>query len=124
MSKSVTVNMNTFGPDDGVYFKATIAPRTRLHTGVKLTFRPVDYILRRVTSLQTSQLMANEKYDELAKAEIQQTLSRVQEWSLDDSLSDVIDGTRRINAVLMRDIYDVVWGFEAAAELEVLQKNS
>ena len=117
-------SLNTFGPDDGVYFKATIAKRPRLHDGVKFTYRPVDYILRRVTSLQTSQLMANEKYEELAKSEVSQTLTRLTEWSLDDSITDVIEGTRKINPVLMRDIYDVVWGFEAATELEVLQKNS
>lgn len=124
MTPQSNQGLNTYGPDDSCYFKAVIAPRPRLHDGVTIEFRPPDYIVRRSDSLKMSSLMSSEKYEDVARAELTNTLSRVRDWSLSDTVQDIMNGTKRINAVLMRDIYDVVWGFEAAAELVALQKNS
>jgi len=117
-------SLNYFLPDDGVRLKASIRSKRNLHDGLTFTYRPVDQIERKSLSYQLTILQNEEKYDEAARRELEETLKRIDSWDIPITPDQFITGKAKMNPELFQDIYRIVWGFAGADELEVIAKNS
>jgi len=125
MPEKITSNLNYRRPEDGVLHEATINARKNIHSGIVFSFRPPDFLQRKSFSLKITEMQNDSKYDEATKAEFVGTLERIEKWNMEVVTPQMfINGQLEMNAELFQDIYRVTWGFEAAAKLEVIAKNS
>lgn len=116
--------LNYSVPDDGVKFKATINPKKRIHDGIVFFYRPIDAVERKSCGYRINVLNRDEKFDQSAWEEVKQVLERIESWNMAVPVDDFIARKAKLSPAIFQDIYNVVWGYEAADELEIVTKNS